>query len=282
MSKKIIIINKNGSQSYLKLFSELYIYRYFLIQLVKRNFISIYKQTILGPLWAVINPIIATGAFTIVFSKIAKLPTEGVHPFLFYYAGVTIWSFFQASVIKNSEIFISHSILFRNAYFPRIIIPISNLLDSIYIFCIQFIIFLALIAYFSIVNNFDIKINFLSFVYTFLIIVYLTLLSFSYGLIVSCLTAKYRDLRILSTFWLQLIFYASPVIYSTSLIPKHYDILFLLNPLVYPLELFKALFLSTPLPDIKFLVSGLIISFIMFFISIIFFIYIEKKFDDFA
>jgi len=282
MKKKIIIINKNGSQSYLKIFSELYIYRYFLVQLLKRNFISIYKQTILGPLWAVLNPIIATGALTIVFSRIAKLPTEGIQPFLFYYSGLIVWTFFQTSVVKNSEIFINYSILFRNAYFPRIIIPISNLLDSIYIFCIQFVIFFGLIVYFSIVNDLDIKITFLSFVSTFFIILYLTLFSFSYGLIVSCLTSKYRDLRIFSTFWLQLIFYASPVIYSTSLIPKSYDILFLLNPLVYPIELFKASFLSTPLPDIKFLFSGLIIIFFTFFISITFFINTEKKFDDFA
>ncbi len=279
--KNKIIITRDGTKFGENNFSMIFKWRYFLIQIIKTNFKKFYKQTVLGPFWAIINPIIFTGVFTIIFGKVAKLSTDGTPQFLFYFSSMVIWTLFRTSLSKNLDVFLSALPIFKNSYFPRLLVPLGNLIECFVVFLIQVLILVFAIFYYKYSINFYNQINVIDCFKILLIIIYITILSFSCGLIFSCLNSKYRDIQYIVNFGMQFLFYGTPIVYSISIIPDHYKILFLINPLVYPITLFKSIIIGSAVPDIQYIYSSIIILILIIPISLKFFSYVERRFDDY-
>ena len=187
---------------------------------VKRDFVAVYKQTILGPLWHIIKPLLTTFVFTIVFGKIAKISTDGLPQFLFYMSGNIIWILFSDIVQVTSGTFINNAGIFGKVYFPRLTVPISVFISKLIAFVIQFIFFIILILYFK-VNGTSIVTNYYVF-FLPIIIINLGFISIGLGIIVSALTTRYRDLQVLVGFGISLLMYASPVVYPLSTVPDKF------------------------------------------------------------
>lgn len=226
---------------------ELWRYRDLVKLFVNRDFVSVYKQTILGPLWHLMQPLLTTITFTVIFGNIAKLPTDGLPQFLFYMSGTIIWSYFADCLIKTSNTFIQNSHLFGKVYFPRLAVPVSILISNLITFFFQFIFFLIFVGYF-ILRGTALRPNFwvLS---TPLLILIMAGLGLGFGILVSALTTKYRDLRFLVAFGVQLLMYATPVIYPSSAIPERFQILVKANPMAPILETFRFAFLGAGTVD---------------------------------
>lgn len=241
---------------------ELWEYRNLIVMFVKRDFATMYKQTILGPLWIIINPLLSTLVFTIVFGKIAAIPTEGVPQYLFYMAGNIMWIFFSASLSKVSGTFTTNARIFGKVYFPRLVSPISTVMTNLFSFLIQFFIFLGFLFYLM-TQGADIHPN--KYVLLFpILLLEISLLSIGLGILISALTAKYHDLAVLVGFGLQLWMYASPVVYPSSVVPLKYRMLYMLNPMTPVLEAFRYGFLGTgsfswTSLGVSFLVTGVIL-----------------------
>lgn len=279
--KNKIIITKDGineSANYISLFLK---WRFFLKQIIKTNFKAFYKQTVFGPFWAIINPIIFTGVFTIIFGKVAKLSTDGTPQFLFYFSSMVIWTLFRTSLSKNIDVFVSSLPIFRNSYFPRLLVPLGNLFECLVIFLIQILVLISAIIFYKYEFNFNIQIDLIDYMKILLIIIYITILSFSFGLTFSCLNSKYRDIQYMVNYGLQFLFYGTPIVYSISIIPERYEFLFLINPLVYPVTLFKSIIIGSQEPGIEYIYSSIIILILILPISLKFFSYVERRFDDY-
>lgn len=220
---------------------EMWQYRDLLFLLVKRDFVAFYKQTILGPIWIFIQPILTTIMFLIVFGRIARLSTDGIPPILFYLAGVTCWSYISECLTKTSDTFITNASIFGKVYFPRLVIPTSIIISNLVRFGIQFLLFLAAWIYFYNKPGTGLKPN----IYIGLVpvlILLMALLSLGFGIIFSSLTTKYRDLRFLLTFGVQLMMYATPVVYPLSMASEKYKWLILANPYSSLIETFRYAF----------------------------------------
>ncbi|HWB63225.1 MAG TPA: ABC transporter permease [Chitinophagales bacterium] len=213
---------------------ELIQYRYLLFLFVRRDFITIYKQTILGPLWHILQPLVTTLIFTAVFGLFARIPHDGIPPVLFYLSGMIMWAYFAACLNKTSATFLSNASIFGKVYFPRITVPLASVISSLLSFCIQLIL-LAIIAF--------IYRNSISVQPTLLLlpvfVVLVAAIGFGFGIIVSSLTTKYRDLSYAMTFGVQLWMYATPVIYPLSIVPAKFRIISKLNPLTSIIEGFR-------------------------------------------
>jgi lipopolysaccharide transport system permease protein len=209
---------------------------------VWRDFVSVYKQTILGPLWYLIQPLLTTVVFTLVFGRIADLPTDGLPPFLFYLSGTVIWSYFSECLNKTSQTFITNAHLFGKVYFHRLAVPVSVLISNLVTFAIQFLLFIAFLVYFVVIGA-DVHPNAWILLTPFLLLV-MAGLGLGFGIIVSSLTTRYRDLRFLVTFGVQLWMYATPVIYPVSAIPERYQWIILANPMTPILEAFRYAYLG--------------------------------------
>jgi len=200
--------------------SDLWRYRDLTMLFVWRDFVAQYKQTILGPLWYLIQPLFSTIVFTIVFGRVAKIPTDGLPPFLFYMAGVTCWSYFAECLTRTSGTFITNAGLFGKVYFPRLTVPLSIVISNILKFGIQFLFFIGFLAYFMI-NGAPIRPNYWIFLMPYLLLL-MAGLGLGAGIIISALTTKYRDLQ-------QLLFIPSPdpmsmkVLCSTPIAAKMYS-----------------------------------------------------------
>ena len=200
-----------------------------------RDFTTLYKQTILGPIWYLIQPIITASTYYIVFGKIAKLSTNGLPPFLFYMSGIILWTYFSSCLNGNSEVFSKNANLFGKVYFPRLVVPISVTMTAFVAFCIQFLlIILVLIGY--IVFGDDVSLPGWSFLAIPFLVLYVGCLGLGVGLIISALTVRFRDLVFVSGFAVQLWMYASPLIYALNQIPTNYHWFFYINPMTAPLE----------------------------------------------
>ena len=256
-------------------------FRFFLFQLVKRNFIIVYKQTVLGRLWPIINIVLQSGVFTIVFSNLLKLPTDDVPPFLFYMCGMLVWFFFQSNTLKTSQIFTNFGYFFSSAYFPRILIPVSLILENCIFLIINFFIFILIYLVVKILG-YSISADLSLLIFLPLIFVYISILSFSIGLVISCLSAKYRDLALISNHGLQLLFFATPIVYSSEFLSGSFKILYYLNPVAYPVVLIKSIFFSTELLSMNILICNLITCASLFFISIYFFNKVSQNVVDYA
>jgi lipopolysaccharide transport system permease protein len=209
---------------------------------VRRDFVSVYKQTILGPLWYLIQPLLTTITFTVIFGSIAKLPTDGLPQFLFYMSGTVIWTYFAECLTKTSNTFVNNAQLFGKVYFPRLAVPVSILISNLITFGIQFAFFLAFMGFFALGGS-VIHPNWWI-LFSPVLILMMAGLGLGFGIIISSLTTKYRDLRFLVQFGVQLLMYATPVIYPASSIPERFQWVIKLNPMTPIVETFRYAFLG--------------------------------------
>lgn len=245
---------------------------------VWRDFVSVYKQTILGPLWYLIQPILTTLTFTIVFGRIAALPTDEVPDFVFYLAGSVIWAYFAECLNKTSSTFIANSNLFGKVYFPRLAVPVSVLLSNLIAFAIQFVLFLAFVAYYWATGK-AVAPNWSVLLLPFYVLV-MAGLGLGFGIIVSALTTRYRDLQFLVRFGVQLAMYATPIIYPLSSIPEKYKLLIVANPMTSIVEGFRYSFLGAGSINPLHLLYSFIFMLITLVIGIMLFNRIEATFMD--
>ena len=245
---------------------------------VWRDFVSVYKQTILGPLWYLIQPLLTTITFTVIFGRIAKLPTDGLPPMLFYMAGTVIWSYFAACLTKTSNTFIANAGIFGKVYFPRLTVPLSILISNLAAFPIQLGLFLAFLAYFWLAGA-AIRPTW-SVLLTPVLVLMMAGLGLGFGIIVSSLTTRYRDLQYLVTFGVQLLMYATPVVYPLSTVSGTLRWLILANPLTPIVEGFRYAFLGAGTVDgWHLLYSGAFMQ-VVLLIGILMFNQVERTFMD--
>ena len=259
---------------------EVWQYRDLVLMFVRRDFISSFKQTILGPLWFFINPIMTTIVFTLVFGNIASLPTDGIPPILFYLAGNTLWGYFSTTMLSVSGVFTGNAGIFGKVYFPRLVTPISTIISSFMRLSIQLVLFFGVLAYY--IYKGEVQPNSWAF-FSPILIIFLALFSLGLGMIFSSLTTKYRDLSLLLGFGVSLFMWFTPVILPTSLVKRQlgsYGYLADLNPLTPIFECFKYGFIGSG----DFNLTRLLISFafiiIILFLGIIIFNKSEKSFID--
>lgn len=257
---------------------EVWTYRDLLLLFVRRDFISAYKQTVLGPLWFVIQPCLTTIAFTLVFGNIAQLSTEGIPKLLFYLSGITIWNYFADCFYKTSAIFAANQNLFGKVYFPRLVMPISAMISNLIKFGIQVILFLCVWIYFNITTN--VVHSNISILLLPVLIIIMAILGSGFGMIVSALTAKYRDLSFLVGFGIQLMMYASPLIYPISQVPEKFQWLLKINPMTSIITTFKYGFLGIGELDLSGLIYSSLFGLLTFVLGVIIFNKVEKTFID--
>lgn len=222
---------------------ELLRYRDLIFLFVHRDFTSQYKQTILGPLWALIQPILSTSVFYLVFHHIAHISTDGLPSFLFYLSGTIVWNYFSGCFTGTSSTFISNSYLFGKVYFPRLCVPVATVLNRALTFGIQFLFFLFVYCFF-VFRGAPIHPTFLI-ILTPVLLLQMALLGLGLGILTSALTTRYRDLQFLLSFGIQLWFYATPVVYPLSIVPQGIRKFFIVNPMTSVMELFRYFFLGT-------------------------------------
>lgn len=258
---------------------ELWRYRDLLVLFVKRDFAAQYKQTVLGPLWFLIQPLLTTIVFTVIFAGVAKIPTDGHPAMLFYLAGTTPWNYFATCLTKTSTIFVSNAGLFGKVYFPRLVVPLSIVVSNMVQFSIQFLLFFGFLAYYLFAGA-DMHPQYVMILaLTPALLLLMALLGMGAGIIVSSLTTKYRDLTHLVSFGVQLLMYGTPVIYSLETLPEKWRWLVALNPMTAPIEVFRAIFLGGSVPWPELGISALITLGVLF-VSVIVFNRVEKSFMD--
>jgi lipopolysaccharide transport system permease protein len=258
--------------------SEIWGYKDLLYMLVKRDFVTFYKQTILGPLWFIFQPIIMTFTYVIIFGNIAGISTDGVPQFLFYLSGITLWSYFSESLNKVSTVFKDNSNMFGKVYFPRLIMPMSIVVSGLIKLGIQFGIFLIVFAYYLVIKG-NVHPNLWALASPLLIFL-LALQSLGLGMIISSLTTKYKDLVFLVTFGIQLFMFLTPVIYPTSILPANFKFIFELNPLSGIFECFRYGFLGSGAFQPFMLVYSSLSAGVIFLIGTIIYNKVEKDFMD--
>jgi len=257
---------------------EIWRYRDLLILFLRRDVVTIYKQTILGPLWFIIQPVLTTIIFTVIFGNVAKIPTDGLPPVLFYLSGVIVWNYFADCVRATSDAFKKNQNIFGKVYFPRIIVPMSTVFSNLIKFGIQFLLFLGFLFYYS----FKIDLPVLGFnllLFPFLILIAAGL-SLGFGMLISSLTTKYRDLTFLISFGIQLAMYATPVIYPLSEAPEKYRWLILANPMSSLIETFRTIFLDTGELNILNIFYSFLFAIVLLFFGLLVFNKTEKTFMD--
>lgn len=222
---------------------EVWHYRDLLIMFVKRDVVTLYKQTILGPLWFFIQPILTTVVYMVVFGGIAKISTEGVPRIVFYSAGIVLWNFFSESFTTTSKTFIENANLFGKVYFPRIIVPAAKVVSGLLKFFIQFAFFLSVLCY-HLFTGTDIHPQLYYLLFVPVLVLIMAFMGLGIGIIFTSLTTKYRDLTFLIQFGVQLMMYATPVIYPLSVIPEKYKVYILMNPVTHVVEAFRVAFIG--------------------------------------
>ncbi|CAN5267659.1 ABC transporter permease [soil metagenome] len=257
---------------------DLYHYRDLLLMLIKRDFVAVYQQTILGPLWYFIQPILTTLTFTIVFGNIANISTDGLPQLLFYMSGIIGWNYFSECLNATSSTFSANASIFGKVYFPRLIVPISIVVSNLIKFTIQFVLFLLFMAYF-LSQDAPINPNIAILLTPFLLLL-MAGLGLGFGIIISSLTTKYRDLKFLVTFGVQLLMYATPVIYPLSELPEKYRIYVEANPMTPVIETFRYAFLGAGSYDIMHLGYSFLFMMVVLFIALMIFNKVEKSFMD--
>jgi len=257
---------------------EIWDYRDLVMLFVRRDFVAKYKQTILGPFWFIINPVISTLMYTLVFAGIAKIPTEGVPPQLFYLSGIVAWSYFAACLNGTSTTFVSNAGIFGKVYFPRLVSPISVIISSMVQLGIQLLLLMGFMLYYTF-TGYDIQINWHLF-YIPLLIIDLALMGLGFGIIFSALTTKYRDLTNLMSFGVQLWMYITPVIYPASAVPEKYRIFIYINPVAPLVEAFKYGLIGVGEFSLERLLYSVFFTNILLFTGVILFNRTEQNFMD--
>lgn len=258
---------------------DLWRYRDLIVLFVRRDFVAVYKQTILGPLWFLLQPLFTTIVFTIIFGKIAKIPTDGLPQILFYLSGIVTWNYFSNCLSKASDTFVANAGIFGKVWFPRLAVPISIVISNLITFAIQFLLFMGFWSYFLIKGS-TINPQPLLMMLLPLLIVQMAALGLGCGIIVSSLTTKYRDLTYLVAFGVQLWMFATPVVYPISRIPERFQWIIALNPMAPIVELFRYAFLGAGTIIPWQICLSILNTIIILFIGIILFSRIEKSFMD--
>ena len=259
---------------------EIWNYRYLLVMFVKRDIVSVYKQTILGPIWFFIQPILTTITFVVIFGNIAQISTDGLPQILFYLAGITVWNYFSETLTATSNTFIANANIFGKVYFPRLILPISKVISGIIKFGIQFALFLLTLGFF-IIKGSAIHPNILGIIIvTPIVLIIIAFLALGLGLILSALTTKYRDLNFLITFAIQLGMYATPVIYPLSSLHSKYKVFITANPMSSLVEGFRKVYLGAGSLSWPAIAYSLSFALIILILGVIVFNSFEKTFMD--
>ncbi len=259
-------------------FKEIWRYKDLIILFVRRDFVSVYKQTILGPLWFFIQPLLTTITFTFIFGNFAKISTNGIPPLMFYLSGLTFWNYFASCLTATSNTFVSNAGMFGKVYFPRLITPLSVVISNLIKFGIQFLLFLVVFFYYwwtgAIQPNWTV----------FLLPIFVMMmagLGLGFGILISSLTTKYRDFSFLVGFGVQLLMYASPIIYPFSILSE--DLRFwlnVLNPMSSIIEAIKYGFLGEGVFSLSNLAISATYMFVLLFVGIVAFNKVEKSFMD--
>ncbi|MCD6068690.1 MAG: transporter [Bacteroidetes bacterium] len=261
-------------------FKEVWRYRDLLVLFVKRDIVAVYKQTILGPIWFVLQPLVQTIVFNFAFSSSFSKEISGCPYFLFTFCGLTCWNYFAECLNNTSNTFINNASIFGKVYFPRLITPLSIVTSSVIKFLIQFVFFLALLVYFVASGRSGFEMSWYVLLVPFLIIL-MAFLGLSIGIIISSMTTKYRDLRFLIAFGVQLLMFLSPVLMRVSENPRiHF--LQMLNPMSSILETFKFVFLGSGAGTISWmgLLYSTVFTIVSFFVAVVIFNKVEKSFMD--
>ncbi len=258
-------------------FKELISYKYLIFLFVKRDFIAKYKQTVLGPLWAVIQPLLTTVVFTAIFGNLVGFSTGGVPAFAFYLCSNVLWHYFSASLNACSTVLVSHSHMLTKVYFPRLVLPISSVISKLISFLIQFSFFLVFFLFYAFKGQ--IKPNgFIAL--TPLFVVHTMVLALGVGMLISACTIKYRDLTMLVSFGIQLWMYATPVIYTYESVPEKWQKIMMINPLAPVIEAFRYAFLGCGNFYTRFYIQSCIVTAVIFIAGLAVFNKAEKNFAD--
>lgn len=258
--------------------SEVWRYRDLILLFVRRDFISSYKQTILGPFWFLLQPLISTIVFTVIFSNIANISTDGLPPFLFYLSGIVAWYYFANCLSQTSTTFLTNAGIFGKVYFPRLVVPVSIIITNLITFALQFSFFLFFWVFFYLIGS-NIHPN----VWVLLIpalIVQMAALGLGTGIIISSLAIKYRDLAQALGLMVQFWMYATPIIYPLSQIPTQWQWLFALNPMTGIIETFRYAFLGHGAIQPWILGVSVCMTLLILFVGILLFNRVEKTFLD--
>lgn len=257
---------------------EIWKYRDLIILFVKRDLTTNYKQTVLGPLWIIINPLLSTTVFTVIFGVIAGIPTDGTPQFLFYMSGNILWNFFSSCLNRASGTFLGNARLFGKVYFPRLVMPISAILYNLINFMLQTAVYVILVIVYSLIGA-NVHPNLLIILAPFLVL-QTALLGTGMGLIISSITTKYRDLNVLVSFGVSLLMYITPVVYPISRVPENFRWLMLLNPVAPIVESYRYAFLGSGSFEWQFLLISLAVTLALLFWGVIVFNKVEKNFID--
>ncbi|MGN6617274.1 MAG: ABC transporter permease [Ilyomonas sp.] len=260
--------------------NEVWQYRDLLLLFVKRDFVAQFRQTILGLLWHLIQPVLTTIMFLLLFNKIAKITTGNLPPLLFYLSSITIWNYFSACLSSSSTTFISNAGIFGKVYFPRLVMPLSKILSNLVKFGIQLSLLLVVIAYYSYTNQFFVHLGWNNLLFFFIVIM-MAAVGLGVGIIISSLTTKYRDFAILISFGTQLLMYITPVVYPLAYLQdSRYRTMIQWNPLTPLVEGFRYSLFKEGSFSPYFFIYSFLFAFITLFIGIILFNKVEKTFMD--
>ncbi len=256
---------------------ELYNYKDLVALFVRRDFVSQYKQTLLGPIWFFIQPVFTTLIFTVIFGRVAGIATDGIPQPIFYMSGIVIWNYFADCLTKSSETFQLNQTLFGKVYFPRLIVPLSVVISNLIKLGVQVILLFGFILYY--IFNGHQLLNAYLVLFPFYIIV-IAFLGLGLGLIISSMTTKYRDLRFLIQFGVQLAMYGTPIVYPLSIISESNRFWILLNPVSSVVEGFRFTLFGSGFISLKWTLYSLIVSIIVLFFGVVVFNRVERSFID--
>jgi lipopolysaccharide transport system permease protein len=259
---------------------EIYRYRDLIYLMIKRDFTTIYKQTILGPLWYIVQPLVTTVMWGFVFGNLAKIPTDGIPQTLFYFSGTMLWGYFNTCMGTASDTFASNSNLFGKIYFPRLVMPISKVFSNMISLVIQFVTMMV-IQVNLILHGVAVYPTLWALMMP-LVILWLAAFGTGFGMIVSSLTTKYRDLRQVIAFAMSLWMYATPIVYPFSRVPEHYKWAFYINPVSAPIEFFRFAFFGAGYVNPLFLLTSIAITALLLVVGLSLFTHNERTFIDVA
>lgn len=257
---------------------EIYRYRDLIRLFVNRDFVTVYKQTILGPMWFVLNPLFTTIIYTFVFGQLAKIPTDGVPQTLFYYSGTMLWNYFSTCLSSGADVFTGNAGLFGKVYFPRLTVPISKVFSNLISVAIQFATLAAFYLYYALTGA-TVRPNLWMLAFP-LMLAQIAAIGMGFGIIISALTTKYRDLRQFVTFGITLWMYATPIVYPLSTVPDRYKWIMVLNPVSAPIEGFRAAFFSVGGGSPLMTTASIVITVVMLFFGLVLFNRNERTFVD--
>ena len=257
---------------------ELWNYRDLVVLFVKRDLKNVYKQTVLGPFWIIINPFLSSFIFTVIFGMIANISTNGVPQFLFYMSGNILWSYFSSCFNRAGSTFLANARIFSKVYFPRLVMPLSGILYNSITFIIQFAMFMILTVIYCFTGD-NVHPN-IFILFLPLIMLHTALLGTGVGLIVSSLTTKYRDLNVLVSFGLSLWMYVTPIVYPISRVPDNLRSLMLLNPTAPIIEAFRYAFLGSGSVNTIYILISVSVTAVILAFGVLVFNQVEKNYID--